>query len=399
MDDAPERPTTSPSPPVLAGGRGPLVAAVIICVVTLPMTVAVLLQVVEPALDAAVTAGILALVLVLHLAGLACQHLPRTAFVVGSAAMLALALITMPGTASAALLPSAITYVLLEWQMGSTQPRAVAAAALGVGIAGAGIITTVDTLANGERDPFLIAFEAVALVAVVAAGWVLGRQSRQRRAAAALLADRRIRDAVAAERARIGRDLHDVVSHSLTVMIAQAEAARVLTRDAPAAQALERVADTGRSAMQGLRRMLGVLDAGTDDPVLEPAPDLRGLARLVERAGSPEYRTSFVERGTPRSLRADVELALFRAAQEALTNAVRHVAPPVRIDVELAWNPGAVVLSVTDDGGGGLVDATVTTGTGLIGMAERVRQAGGALDVRRGRGWSVQVTMPIEEDR
>lgn len=386
--------------PIIDTGRAPLVAAAVVCAITLPMTIAMLVQLVTPELGEAVSIRILVLVVILHLAGFACARVPRVAFGVGSAAMLGLALTAAPGSSSAALLPSAATYILLMWQMGSTQPRGIAAAALGVGVLGAGVITTVDAVAQAVRDPILIAFEAMALVAVVAAGWAFGVLSRQRRAAAALRADQFVREALAAERARIGRDLHDVVSHSLTVMIAQAEAARVLAREPESSGALERVAETGRSAMRGLRGMLRVLDDdGESAAELAPTPGLRGLAALVEGAATPGHRTSFIERGQPRTLRPDAELAIFRSAQEALTNALRHVRPPVRVQVELAWGADDVVLSVTDDGGGGPGPGTTGPGVGLIGMAERVRRAGGALEVREGRGWTVRVTMPIEEER
>ncbi|KRE30513.1 hypothetical protein ASG80_17375 [Agromyces sp. Soil535] len=373
-------------------------AATLICAVTLPMTIAMLIQIVLPEFGTAVSTWILALVIVLHITGFACYRLPRIAFGIGAAAMLSLALTAAPGSSSAALLPSATTFILLEWQMGSTQRRGVAGAALGVGIVGAGIITAVDAISHDLRDPILIAFEAMALVAVVAAGWAFGVWSRQRRAASAARAEQRVHDALAAERTRIGRDLHDVVSHSLTIMIAQAEAARVLAREPQASHALERVAETGRSAMHGLRRMLHVLDDGESDPGLSPSPDLRGLARLVEGTSTPEHRTSFVERGEPRTMRPDAELAVFRAAQEALTNVVRHVRPLVQVRVELGWSADEVVLSVTDDGGEGTIQGSAGVGVGLIGMAERVRQAGGALDVQQGSGWTVRVSMPIEED-
>ncbi|WP_324012324.1 sensor histidine kinase [Microbacterium sp. JZ37] len=383
-----------------ADRRGPLVAAVLLCAIALPMTIAMLVQLVAPVQGGAWATWIGALAVVLHAAAFASPWLPRAAFAVGAAVMLALALMADAGTSSAALVPSAVAFLLLEWQVASTQGRATAVAALVVGIVGAFVITSVDVVSTRQADPALIAFEVIALAAVASAAWVLGRSARRRRIATAERERQQVRDALAAERARIGRDLHDVVSHSLTVMIAQAEAARVLTSEPRAADALARVADTGRSAMQGLRGMLRVLDeADAARSALDetaPAPDLASLAALVAGAGSSDHRLSFVETGHPRPLAPDAQLALYRAAQEAITNAVRHVRPPVEVRVELAWGEQDVRLTVADDGGSGPRDDP-GGGTGLIGMAERVRQAGGALEVRRGAGWTVQVTMPVEQ--
>jgi signal transduction histidine kinase len=378
-----------------AGGRAaPLVAATLLCALALPLTIALLVQVVAPEHGTTIALCIGVLATVLHVTGFLCVRFPRTAFVIGALVMLVLAATGVSGMFSAALVPSAAVFVLLEWQIASSQDKATAAAALVVGVAGAGIIAAVDAVTTAAPQPLGIAFEGVALAAVVAAAWLFGRDARRRRVAAAVRAQRQVDDALAAERARIGRDLHDVVSHGLTVMIAQVEAAKVLPPGALQAAALERVTETGRSAMQGLRGMLRVLDAPHE---LAPVQGLRGIAALAEGAGSPAHRISFRESGHARALPSDAEVALFRAAQEALTNVVRHVLPPLTATVLLDWRDDTVVLSVTDDGGAGVRD-TGAAGTGLVGMAERVRHAGGILDVGRGQGWSIRVTMPLKDE-
>ncbi|MCP2635518.1 histidine kinase [Microbacterium sp. HD4P20] len=384
----------------------PLVAAALLCALALPLSIALLVQVVAPEHGASIALRIGILAGVLHIAGFVCVRFPRTGFAIGALAMLALAATSVPGLSSAALVPSAAVFVLLEWQIASTQEKATAIGAIGVGIAGAGIIAAVDAVANPSPEPLGIGFEGVALAAVVTAGWLLGREARRRRSAAAAWAEQRVEDALAAERARISHDLHDVVSHGLAVMIAQVEAARVLaqrarqespgspTSEAPELETLERAAETGRSAMQGLRGMLRLLDEPGDLP---PVSGLAGIPALVEGAASPAHRVSFLESGRTRALAPDAEVALFRATQEALTNVMRHVEPPLQATVALDWRDDDVVLTVTDDGGTGRRDAA-GAGRGLVGMAERVRHAGGTLQVERGRGWSIRITMPLTDE-
>jgi signal transduction histidine kinase len=386
----------APAPRVLAWieGCGVVVWAAALAVVMLPLTVIALVQLPDPPLPGAAIGWILALCTLLHAASFVARGIPVVAFGIGSAAMLGLALTTVAGSSTAGLMPSAAAYLLLVWQVAATQPRRLSRAALAVGLVGAAVMTAVDALSQRAGDPFAIAGEFVALGGVITAAWALGALARQRRAAADLAATERVRRAIADERARIGRDLHDVVSHGLTVMIAQAEAARTLVDEPRAGEAIDRVAETGRTAMRGLRGMLRVLGEETAAP-LAPAPSLEALGELVSAASSPERRTDLVQRGTPRPLAPDAELALYRAVQEALTNALRHVRPPMSVTVELDWGADTVVAVVADDGGAGHLDAS-PGGTGLLGMAERVGRAGGSIEVDRGRAWRVRVELPVE---
>lgn len=375
-------------------GRGPLVAAIVIAVVTLPMTMAVMVQLVELAPGAFVTGWIVALACLLHAVTLVCHRWPLIAFAAGSIVMLGLALTMLPGFSSAILIPSSAAYLLLMWQAALTQPRPLALGALGTGIAGAGVITVAGLVWNPSRDPFLLALEFASFAGIVAAAWAFGQLARVRRDAATEREEERVRSAVADERTRISRDLHDVVSHSLTVMIAQAEAARVLSDDPRAAASLDRVAETGREAMTGLRGMLTVLEDDTAGTELAPPADIGRLGTLVASVVTSDRHASFTERGTPRSLAPDAELALYRSVQEALTNVTRHLRPPMRVRVELDWRPDEVVATVSDDGGDGPTAGSEGARTGLIGMRERVRRAGGSLRIDRGDGWTVRVSVP-----
>lgn len=380
-------------------GRGVILTAGALTVALLPLTVVALVQLPDPPLPGPAIGWIVALCVALHAASLLAQRAPVAAFAAGSAAMLGLALTTVPGSSTAGLMPSAAAYLLLVWQVAATQPRRTSRAALAVGVIGAAVMTASDALSQRTGDAFAVGGEFVALGGVVTAAWALGALARQRRAAAELAAAQRVRQAIAGERERIGRDLHDVVSHGLTVMIAQAEAARTLVDEPRAGAAIDRVTETGRAAMQGLRGMLRVLgDDGDATAPLGPAPTLAGLGELVAAAGSSDRRTELVQRGTPRPLAPDAELALYRAVQEALTNALRHVRPPVTVTVELDWRAHEVEAVVADDGGTGHV-AGAAPGGGLVGMAERVARAGGTLRVERGRAWRVRVRLPLEAER
>lgn len=374
--------------------RGTIVATLICAVLTLPLTV-VTLTYGAPESNLALNAWIIALFVVLHGAALLCGRMPVTAFAIGSGVLLVLALIHIPGLSSAAMMPASAAYLVLVWRMASEGDAKRSLAALLVGLGGAGFITAIDAVRAEYEDPALLLIEAGALAAGIVAAWALGALSHQRALATAQRVEEHTRRALAQERTRIGRDLHDVVSHSLTVMIAQAEAARVSVDDPEADAALMRVAETGRSAMRGLRGMLRVLDDGRAP--FAPAPGIDGIRDLVEQARSPEHTIRFAAHGTPLPLAPDAELAAYRLVQEALTNAVRHVRPPLTVDVELDWRDDGVMVSVVDDGGRGAVAASDTAeGVGLIGMRERVQRAGGTLELSRGRGWSVRARLPVE---
>ncbi len=217
--------------------------------------------------------------------------------------------------------------------------------------------------------------------------------------------DQQIRLAAAAERARIAREMHDIIGHHLAVITGLADGGRYAAAKSPdrAAQALDAIGTTSRQALGELRRLLDVLrdedrDA-TEPATLTPQPALTDLDRLldgVRRAGLP-VRTTV--RGEP-TLPQGRQLALYRVIQEALTNTLKHAGPDATAHIDLAYEPGgAVTLTVTDTGGA--VPPPVTSdGRGLPGMRERTSLYGGTLEAgprpAPHRGWRVHLLLPEE---
>lgn len=327
--------------------------------------------------------------LALHIAG----GRAIRAFAITSAAMIALAMVPMPGWSTGVVLPSAGCFLLVLWRVTSRGdppwPRvALVGGVVGVVFAeGLAVARLVETGVDGVQ--FL---EAGTLIAVVIGTWAGARRTRAGRERKQ--ADERDRIAAArlAERANIRRDLHDVIGHSLALMIAQAEAARVGVTDEATHEAIGQVAETGREAMGSLRAMLRVLDStpsGTGT-----VPTLSALPSLVDAASTPLHAVTLVETGPRGVLTSDAELALVRVAQEGITNALRHLKPPVVVAVRLTWSTTAATLEVRDDGGaGGRPGADA--GSGLIALTERVTAAGGTFDVERNPGgWSLSATVP-----
>ncbi|HET7016119.1 MAG TPA: histidine kinase [Streptosporangiaceae bacterium] len=206
------------------------------------------------------------------------------------------------------------------------------------------------------------------------------------------------------ERARISRELHDVVAHHISMIAVQAETARLTTPDLPAtgAQRLSGIGDTARSALTEMRRLLGVLreDTGADPADLRPQPSLRQLNELIDEARDASASTTrLIVRGAPIELDPGVELAGYRIIQEALTNSRRH-APGAAVDVELHYAPHELTVCIRDNGPGPPVtpppDGSAATSHGLLGMRERAAAVGGSL--RTGRdlcgGFIVEASLP-----
>ncbi len=210
--------------------------------------------------------------------------------------------------------------------------------------------------------------------------------------------EERAREAVVDERRRIARELHDVVAHSVSVMVVQSGAARrTLDRDPRRAeQALAAAEESGRTALVELRRMLGLLGDDAPEAGRAPQPALREVAALIERARDAGLDVELREHGEPFPLAAGADLAAFRVVQEALTNTIKH-AGPTRATVTLDWTDEALELEITDDGGressgGGLGGS----GQGLIGMRERLELYGGHVDAGADRtgGFRVHASIP-----
>ena len=205
------------------------------------------------------------------------------------------------------------------------------------------------------------------------------------------------RVAVVDERARIARELHDVVAHNVSMIVVQAgAAARILEGEQPdVREALAAIEVTGRETVDEMRRLLGVLRRAEDGPALAPQPTLReldALAAHVREAGLPvELRVE----GAPHPLPLGVDVSAFRIVQEALTNALKHAGRPARAWVTVRYEPGAVEVEIEDNGNGGGIGGG--TGHGLIGMRERVALYGGRLDAGRsdGGGYTVKARLPL----
>ncbi|WP_237541662.1 MULTISPECIES: sensor histidine kinase [unclassified Streptomyces] len=241
---------------------------------------------------------------------------------------------------------------------------------------------------------------------VFAAAYAFGRFTVTRRAYLRAVEDRarqlelthriEAEQAAARERARIAREMHDILSHAVSLMIVQAEAGPVAVRTAPerAEAAFDAISETGRDAMVQLRRMLGVLreNEGSPDSPREPQPALAGLPGLVARVRGSGPAVSYEVTGRPRPPGPAVETTVYRIVQEALTNVVRH-ADATTVRILLDHGPEALTLTVTDDGrgpGGG-------SGLGLVGIRERAAAHGGTARTGAGpggRGFRVRVTIP-----
>jgi signal transduction histidine kinase len=257
-----------------------------------------------------------------------------------------------------------VAYQSPRWQ------RIAALAATGVGM-----LTVIGSVNTAVRE-----------LATWSAAYTLGALMRTRQEASAQLAAER-------ERTRIARDLHDILGHAFSLMVVQSETGAALAKHDPgrAEQAFEAIARTGREAMTQLRGTVGslrepVASSGADLALhtrtrrvasLAPQPGLADLPELVRRTESPGLATKLTETGEPRALSPDVQLAVYRLVQEALTNVVNH-SRASEAEVRLEWKEGAFTVSVVDDGVGR--GARSTGGHGLDGIRERVTAAGGSVE-------------------
>jgi signal transduction histidine kinase len=233
-------------------------------------------------------------------------------------------------------------------------------------------------------------------------GFALGRkfeeadEARDRAARAEREREERARTAVAEERARIARELHDVVGHSVSVMTVQAAGVRRLLRPDQERErdALLVVERTGREALAEMRRMVGVLRRPEEAPALAPQPSLEHLDRLVAQAREAGLEVDLSIEGEAVELPAGVDLTAYRLVQEGLTNAIKH-AQAKRAEVVVHYSDGEVEVTVSDDGRG--VGTGDGGGHGLVGMRERVSVYGGDLDAgpRPGGGYRLRAKLPL----
>ncbi|MFE6965920.1 sensor histidine kinase [Agromyces sp. NPDC057679] len=399
--------------------RADLAWAAVAAAALLPITVAEVLRVAGPA--GAVWAGsVLALFALLHLFVALRRQWPRAAIAVASALMLVLAALSLPGMPGLAVLQaSSLVYLAFVYAAAASDDRVAGVAGLALGLAGAGIITGIVFLSDRPDDEAMGASTGAVLALAgslaggIGAAWALGRYRREtlrKRAAQELAlaqaAELRLQGelrAVAEERRRIARELHDVIAHSLAVMVAQAEASRLLVGrdDERARGAIEHVVATGRAAMGDMRGLLGALaesSPGDDPTTREPSPGLDALPELVERSQSPGRTADAVVVGVPADVRPGVGLAAYRVVQESLTNTIRHAPPPTHSRVRIEWDAAGLTVTVDDDGRDAAAARESAPGRGLRGMRDRVEQVGGGFEAgprTDAPGWRVVARLPV----
>ncbi|SBT95880.1 Signal transduction histidine kinase [Streptomyces sp. DI166] len=312
-------------------------------------------------------------------------------------------------------MPANFAMLVITYTVAATGARWASRLALGVGLCAAPLAQ----LRWPEREANALQYLAIIVFTTVpfALAWVLGDSIRTRRAYFAELEERASRlekereaqakVAVAAERARIARELHDVVAHNVSVMVVQADGAAYVLDAAPdqAKKALETISSTGRQALAEMRRLLGVLRTGEHQESGEyvPQPDVEQIDDLVQQCRSAGLPVDFKVEGTPRPLPSGVELTAYRIVQEALTNTRKHGGPNAGASVRLVYFDDGLGLLVEDDGKGaphelyeeGGIDGQ---GHGLIGMRERVGMVGGTLDAgpRPGGGFRISALLPLK---
>jgi signal transduction histidine kinase len=272
------------------------------------------------------------------------------------------------------------------------------------------LITAV-ALAFGLSGWQTLANDVAAAVMFVLA-WVIGRIIRTLRRRTGELEDvtsqlmeereERARLAIATERARIARELHDVVAHNVSVMVIQATAAnRVLAGDQqPVRDALGTIETVGRQTVDEMRRLLGILRQN-EEPALSPPASLAHLDDLIAQVRAAGLPVTLTVDGTPPSpLPAGVDLSAYRIVQEALTNTLKH-ARAGHADVRVQYWPSAIELAVTDDGTPPDENSARGQGHGLVGMHERAALYGGNLHAgpRQPAGYEIQATLPFETSR
>ena len=278
--------------------------------------------------------------------------------------------------------------------------RSLVVAAIAVGaIAAADLARPGAFSASGTRPGAWLAF-------IIA--WLVGRDLRRRRqrvveleARAALLErerEERAQQAVGEERARIARELHDVIAHGVSVIVVQAQAGPHLLGDPERVVGVfHSIESSGRDALAELRRVLGILRAGDQQLAIGPQPGLASLLSLVEQVRASGLPVTVRIEGEPVRLPAGIDLAAYRIVQEALTNIVKH-AGDTTAEVVVRYRERVLELDVVDDGHGA-VGTVNGSGHGLIGMRERVALYGGTLEAgqNNGSGYAVRARLPLGE--
>ena len=263
-----------------------------------------------------------------------------------------------------------------------------------------GLLVSWAALIAAEPDDFVVMGPAWAGI------WLAGRLVRAREHDARRLREltqalerervEEARLAVAEERARIARELHDVIAHAMSSIVLEAGAERVNLDEGQtsARQALQSIERTGRQALAEMRRLVGVLRTEEDEPELFPQPSLTHLDLLIEQVGRAGVPVELRVVGEPVWLAPGLDISAYRIVQEALTNVLKH-GGEARATVVVAYGDRTLELEILDDGRGGTPDGS---GHGIVGLRERVALFGGSLEAagREGGGFAVRARLPLE---
>ena len=258
-----------------------------------------------------------------------------------------------------------------------------------------------DIMSGNTGNEWSAAFFATAILAAWLAGvFIRGRREVVAQAARTAAAEQQAQRAVADERARMARELHDIVSHNLSVVVLQAAGAQAVGGQ-DADPALEKIEHSGRQALVEMRRLLGVLRQPGEQPArpeLSPQPGVAELAALAEGVRAAGLPVVLVVDGDPAGLPAAVDISAYRIVQEALTNVLKH-AGQASAQVNVRCGADVVQIEVTDDGAGPQAGGQPGAGHGLAGMRERVALFGGELTTgpRPGGGFAVRARLPLGE--
>jgi len=315
----------------------------------------------------------------------------RAPLVVLAVAIVTTLLANLVSALDAAATP-AIALVVAVYSVGAhTAGLRASIGALGV----AGVIGAIAAQQLSLTDVIFIAM-------IVGGAWLAGRAMRYRRERERVL-EREKADAEAAiveERARIARELHDVVAHAISVIVLQARGGRKLLEEEPeeARRALDAIERTASQALAEMRRLLGLLRESDEQLALAPQPTLSRLDDLIAQVRDAGLRVEVAIEGTPRELPPGVDLSAYRIVQEALTNALKH-AGPATARVTVHYGDGELDLEVSDDGVGGGNGGG--TGQGLAGIRERVAVFGGDVEAgsRTEGGYTVRARLPYASER
>jgi signal transduction histidine kinase len=275
------------------------------------------------------------------------------------------------------------------FQLGHMRAGSQARAGLAIVVAGAAVVE--------YSDPTHTAADLVFVPALFVIAWVAGYALRER---TVQVEEAELRAALAAaeERTRIGRELHDIVAHAVSVMVLQVGAIRHRLPESAERDALQGVEETGRMALAEMRRLLGAMRRGEEDLELAPQPGLNRLEALVEEVGRAGLPVRLRVDGEPVPLPHALDLSAYRIVQEGLTNALKH-AHARQADVLVRYAPGELCIEVRDDGAGDRRNGDA--GHGLIGVGERVKVYGGEMTAGSadGGGFVLRTRLPLGGER